>query len=172
MDTCTVLNTSHAQQIIGAFKRLRWACPDCATHQGLEMFEPFLRTTSHIINFGDDRLKSQPTPPPQHMDKVLNDTHLMFKDPPFLVDPNKWCHNNVETRDVHAALKPLHGSQRRTQIVKCESKATWSESQTNDIRPNSQPFMAHCNQIAHHAQTTHRCKCGKRMTVDHVHFEC
>ena len=28
------------------------------------------------------------------------------------------------------------------------------------------------HQIALHTQPTHRCKCGKRNTVDHVHFEC
>ena len=46
-----------------------------------------------------------------YADGLLNDTHLMFKHPPFLVDAHKWCDNKVETRDVHAALKPLHGSQ-------------------------------------------------------------
>ena len=109
--------TSHAHQIIGAFKRLRWAYPDFAIPHGLEKFEPLLRTTGHITTCGDDRLKSQPTPPPQHVDKVLNDTHM--------VDANKQCHNNVETRGVHGALKPLHGSQRRTQIVKSMSKVAW-----------------------------------------------
>ena len=88
-------------------------------------FEPLLRTTGHITTCGDDRLESQPTPPPQHVDKLLNDTHLMFKHPPFLVDPNKWCHNNVETRDVHGALKQLHGSQRRTHIVKSAGRLAW-----------------------------------------------
>ena len=56
------------------------------------------------------------------MGKVLNDTHLMFKYPPFLVDANKWCDNKVETRDVHCALKQLHGSQQRTQDVASVSK--------------------------------------------------
>ena len=60
--------------------------------------------------FGDDRLETQPTPP-QHVDKVLNDTHLMMKQSPWLVDLNKWCDNKVDTRDVHCALKPLHGPQ-------------------------------------------------------------
>ena len=31
----------------------------------------------------------------------------------------------METRDVHAALKPLHGSQRRAQIVASVSKVAW-----------------------------------------------
>ena len=116
--------TNHAQQIIGAFKRLRWAYPDYAIPQGLETFESLLRRTGHIINFGDNRLESQPATPPQYANGLLNDTHLMFKHPPFLVDANKWCHNNVETRDVHGALKQLHGSQRRTHIVKSAGNAT------------------------------------------------
>ena len=28
------------------------------------------------------------------------------------------------------------------------------------------------HQISLHSQLTHRCKCGGRITVDHVHFEC
>ena len=47
----------------------------------------------------------------RYTDGLLNDTHLMFKHPPFLVDADKWCDNKVETHDVHGALKPLHGSQ-------------------------------------------------------------
>ena len=69
--------TNHAQQIIVAFKRLRWTYPD-AIPQGLKKHGPLLTTTDHIINHGGDRLDTQPTPP-QHMDKVLNDTHLMMK---------------------------------------------------------------------------------------------
>ena len=42
--------------------------------------------------------------------------HLM-KESPWLVDANKWCDNKVDTYNVHCALKPLHGSQQRTQIV-------------------------------------------------------
>ena len=56
------------------------------------------------------------------MDKVLNNTHLMLKHTPWFVDGNKWCDNKVETPDVHCALKPLHGSQQRTQIVMSVSK--------------------------------------------------
>ena len=56
------------------------------------------------------------------MDKVLNDTHLMKKQSPWLVDGNKWCDNKVDTRDVHCALIPLHGPQRTTQIVASVSK--------------------------------------------------
>ena len=41
--------------------------------------EPLLTTTRHIINLGDYRLDTQPTPP--HMDKGLNNTHLMMKHP-------------------------------------------------------------------------------------------
>ena len=106
------------------------------------------------------------------MDKLLNDTHLMFKHPPFLVDANKWCDNNVETRDVHAALKPFHDSQRRTHIVKSESKVAWVrvKRMPSDQTRNHSWHIAH--QIALHAQPTDRCKCGKRITVDHVHFEC
>ena len=84
--------------------------------------EPLLTTTGHIIKLGDDRLETQPTPPPRYTDGLLNDTHLMFKYPPFLVDANKWCDNKVETRDVHCTLKLLHGSQWRTQIVASKSK--------------------------------------------------
>ena len=103
--------TNHAQQIIAAFKQLRWAYPDDVIPQGLKKHEPLLSTTSHIINLGDDRLETQPTTPPQHVDKVLNYTHLMMKHPQWLVDGNKWCDNKVETRDVHCALKPLLGIQ-------------------------------------------------------------
>ena len=49
----------------------------------------------------------------------------MFKHTPFLVDAHKWSDNKVETCDVHGALKPLHGSQRRTQIVASVSKVAW-----------------------------------------------
>ena len=52
-------------------------------------------------------------------------THLMMKHPPWLVDGNKWCDNKVETQDLHCALKPLRGSQRRTQIVASVSKVAW-----------------------------------------------
>ena len=106
-----ISDTNHAQQIIAAFKRLRWAYPDYAIPQGLKKFERLLTRRGRIIPCGDDRLETQPTPPPRYANGLLNDTHLMFKYPPFLVDANKWCDNKVETRDVHCALKPLHGSQ-------------------------------------------------------------
>ena len=67
--------TNHAQQIIGAFKRLRWGYPDDAIFQGLKRFERLPTTTGHIINLGDDKLETQPSPPP-HLDKVLNDNTL------------------------------------------------------------------------------------------------
>ena len=67
--------TNHVQQIIAAFKRLRWAYPDDAIPQGLKKHEPLLTTTGHIINLGDGRLETQPTPPSQHVDNVLNNTH-------------------------------------------------------------------------------------------------
>ena len=93
----------------------------------------------------------------------------LFKHPQFLADANKWCHNNMETRDVHASLKPLHDS-RRTQIVKIESKVAWvrAKRMPSDHTRNHSWRIAH--QIALHAQPTHRCKCGKRNTMDHVHF--
>ena len=47
--------------------------PDDATPQGLKKLEPLL-TTGHFINLGDDKLETQPKTPPQHVDKVLNDT--------------------------------------------------------------------------------------------------
>ena len=103
-----ISDTNHAHQIIGAFKRLRQAYPDDAIPQELKKHEPLLTTTGHIINLGDDRLETQPSPS-QHVDKVLNNTHLM-KHPPWLVDGNKWCDNKVDTQDLHCALKPLHGS--------------------------------------------------------------
>ena len=80
--------TNHAHKTICAFKGLRWAYPDYAIPQGLKQHEPLLTTTGHIINHGDDRLETQPTPQ-QHVDKVLNNRHLMMKQPPWLVDGNK-----------------------------------------------------------------------------------
>ena len=68
-----ISDTSHAPQIIAAFKRLRWAYPDYAIPQGLKRFERLLTRRGRIIPCGDDRLDTQPTPP-QHMDKVLNNT--------------------------------------------------------------------------------------------------
>ena len=67
-----ISGTNHAHQIIGAFKWLRWAHPDYAIPQGLKKHEPLLTTTGHIINLGDDRLETQPTPspPPQYVDEV------------------------------------------------------------------------------------------------------
>ena len=71
-------------------------------------------------------------------------THLM-KHPPFLVDANKWCDNKVETRDVHCALKPLLGSQRRTQIVASVSKVAW----TRVRRMPSDQTHNHAWRVAH-----------------------
>ena len=99
-------------------------------------------------------------------------THLMMKHPPWLVDGNKWCDNKVETCDVHCALKPFHGSLRRTHIVRSVSKVTWMTitQMPCDHTHNQAWRVAH--QISLRAQPTDRCKCGKRMTVDDVHFEC
>ena len=117
-------------------------------------------------------LRQNQTLPPRYADGLLNDTHLMLKHPPFLVDAHKWCDNKVETCDVHVALKPLHGSQQRTQIVASVSKVAW-------MRVTRMPSHQTCNhawrvahQISLHSQQTDRCKCGMRITVDHVHFEC
>ena len=161
-------NTFHAQTMLSKSLVPSNGSDGHAIPHGLEKFESLLRTTGHIITWGDDKLESQPAPPPQHVDKVLNDTHLMFKHPPFLVDANKWCHNNVETRDVHAALKSLHGSQRRTQIVKSESKVAWMrvKRMSSDQTHNHSWRIVH--QIALHAQQTDRWKCSKRITVDHA----
>ena len=139
--------------------------------QGLKKHESIL-TTGNINSLGDDRLETQPTPPPQHVDKELNYTHLMMKHPPWLVDGNKWCDNKVETRDVHCALKQLRGSLRTTQIVMNMSKVAWMTitRMPCDHTRNNAWRVAH--QISLHAQQTHRCKCGKRITVDDVHIEC
>ena len=53
--------TNHAQQIIGAFKRLRWAYPDDAIPQGLKRFESLLTRRGRIIPCGDDRLETTNT---------------------------------------------------------------------------------------------------------------
>ena len=82
---------------------------DDATFRELERFVLVWARTCRIINLGDDRIETQP--PPQHVDKMFNDTHLVMKHTQWLVDGNKWCDNKVETRNVHCALKPLHGSQ-------------------------------------------------------------
>ena len=95
----------------------RWAGPRCLAAP--------LSSHSFLLQFTKKRKSQQ----------------IFYKNPS---QANKWCDNNVETRDVDAALKPLHGPQRRTQIVKSVSNVAWGESQTNAIRPNSQPFMAHC----------------------------
>ena len=47
-----ISDTNHAQQIIGAFKLLRWAYPDDAIPQGLRRHEPLLTTTGHFIPCG------------------------------------------------------------------------------------------------------------------------
>ena len=91
-----ISDTNSAYQIIGAFKWLRWAYCDDAMHQGLKKHEPLLTTTRHTIDLDDDKLDTQPTPQPQHVDKVLN-THLMMKQPPCLVERNEWCDNKVDT---------------------------------------------------------------------------
>ena len=140
--------------------------------QGLKKHEPLLTTTGNIINLcGDNRLVTQPTPP-QHVDKVLSNTHLMMKHPPWLVDGNKWCDNKVETRDVHCALKPLRGTQRRTHIVMSVRKVAWmkiTQMPCDQTRNNAWRVAHH---ISLRTQSTHWCKCGKRMTVDDVRFEC
>ena len=99
-------------------------------------------------------------------------THLMFKYPPFLVDANKWCDNKVDTRDVHCAIIPLHGSLRRTQIVRSVSKVAWTRVRRMPCDQTHNHAWRVAHQISLHAQQTHWCKCGKRITVDHVHFEC
>ena len=88
-----------------------------------------------------------------------------------MVDANKWF-DKVETRDVHCALKPLRGSQRRTHIVASVSKVAWMRitQMPCDQTHNHAWRVAH--QISLQTQQTHRCKCGKRITVDDVHFEC
>ena len=52
------------------------------------------------------------------------------------------------------------------------SKLAWMRVRRmpSDSTRNHAWRVAH--QIALHAQPTHRCTCGKRITVDHVHFEC
>ena len=139
---------------------------------GHKKHEWLLTRTGHIIHGGDERLETEPTLPPWDKDGLLNNTHLMFKYPPFLVDAHKWCDNKVETCDVHAALKPLHGSQRRTQIVASVSKVAWMRIRRmpSDQTHNHAWRVAH--QISLHAQQTDRCKCSGKNTVDHVHFEC
>ena len=118
------------------------------------------------------RHRAQVIPSPEHVDKVFDGTHMMSIHKRLLVYPNKWCDNNVETRDVHGALKPHHDSQRRTQIVKSESKVAWVrvKRMPSDKTRNHSWCIAH--QIVLCAQPADKCKCGKRMTVDHVHFEC
>ena len=130
-------------------------------------------TLSKSLQTGDNRLETQPLLPQQHMDKMLNNTHLMMKHPPWLVDGNKWC-DKVETQDVHCALIPLHGSQQTTQIVMSVSKVAWTRVRNTQMPSNQTHNCAW--HVAHYislqTQPTHRCKCGKRITVDHVHFEC
>ena len=134
-----------------------------------QKFEPLLTTTGHIIN-DDERMGAQPISPP-HVDNVPINTHLMMKQPPLLVDGNKWCDNKVETRDVHCALKPLSGSLRRTQIVASVSKVAWTRVRRMPSDQTHNHAWRVANQISLRTQQTDKCKCGKRMTVDNVHFE-
>ena len=55
--------------------------------------------------------------------------------------------------------------------TKNESKVAWMrvKRMPSDQTRNHPWRIAH--QIVLHAQPTDRCKCGKRMTVDHVYFE-
>ena len=81
------------------------------------------------------------------MDKVLNDTHLMFKHPPFLVDANKWCHNNVETRK-DKWCNMAHS------VVYYQAWVRWLLC--NDIIPKAIPLserLAHCPYLASHPNT-------------------
>ena len=57
-------STNHAQQIIAAFKRLRWAYPDEAIPHRLKKYEQLLTRTGCIIHCGDEMLETQPTMPP------------------------------------------------------------------------------------------------------------
>ena len=113
--------------------------------------------------------RSRPTPP-QHVGKVLN-THLMMKHPPWFVDGNKWCDSNADTWDVHCALKPLHGILRRTQIVRSVSKVAWMRTTRMPCDQTHNHAWRVAHQISLRTQQTDRRKCGKRMTVDDVHFE-
>ena len=94
-----------------------------------------------------------------------------MKHTPWLVDGNKCCDNKVDTRDVNCALKPLHGSLQTTQIVASVSKVAWMRitQMPCDQTRNHAWRVAH--HISLHAQPTHWCKRGKRITVDDVHFE-
>ena len=121
-----ISDTNHAHQIIGAFKELRWAIvmmPSLKDSKSMSLFSQQQATSSILVMTGWRH--NQQHHQPQHVDKVLNNTHLMMKYPPWLVDANKWCDNKVETHDVHCALKPLHGSQRTTHIVMSVSKVAW-----------------------------------------------
>ena len=85
---------------------------------------------------------------------------------------NKYCDNKVDTQDVHCALKPLHGSLRTTHIVMNESNVTWMRITRMPFDHTRNHVWRVAHQISLHAQQTDRCKCGKRITVDDVHFEC
>ena len=78
----------------------------------------------------------------------------MFKHPPFLVDAHKWCDNKVETRDVHVALKPLHGSQRRTQIVVSVSKVAWMRVKCPLTKLTTMCGVLHTKSLSIHSKQT------------------
>ena len=95
--------------------------PSLNDSRGMSLFSQQQTTPSFVVMRGWRHNQHHH----QHVDKVFNHTLLMKKHPPWLVDANKWCDNKVDTRDVHCALKPLYGSQRRTQIVMSVSKVAW-----------------------------------------------
>ena len=81
-------------------------------------------------------------------------THTMMKHPQWFVDGNKWCDNKVETRDVHCALIPLHGSQRTTQIVASVSKVAWTRITRTPCNHTHNHAWRVANHISLHVQHT------------------
>ena len=116
-------------------------------------------------------LETQPPPQPQHVDKVLNNTHLMMNTHHgWLIETSgvttRWIHAMCIAHSNHSVgLNEQH-------IVMNVSKVAWMRitQMPCDHTRNQAWRVAH--RISFHAQPTHWCKCGKRMTVDHVHFEC
>ena len=66
-------DTNHAQQIIVLSNDSDEHILMMPSLKNSKKHEPLLTRTGHIINHGDDRLETQPTPQ-QHVDKVLNNT--------------------------------------------------------------------------------------------------
>ena len=123
-----ISDTNHAQQIIAAFKRLRWAYPDYAIHQGLKkgmsIFSQQQAASTTLVMTG---LRHNQPASPQHVDKVLNNT---LDETPTIVGGYKQQGGHM--RCVLCTQTTSQFSKSNTQCDKCEESGM-DDNHTNAL---------------------------------------